>query len=85
MFSKGFSYRVMIVWEKGKNCYKSYLMAFDMASDLVASNILPTMGLYGLPGNWKQEGHDGPVSLHWLIHKIPSYKTLQYLGKWFKT
>ena len=28
----------------------------------------------------KQEGHDGPVSLHWLIHKIPSYQTLQYLG-----
>ena len=20
----------------------------------------------------KQEGHDGPVSLHWLIHEIPS-------------
>ena len=24
--------------------------------------------------------HDGPVSLHWLIYKIPSYQTLQYLG-----
>ena len=23
-----------------------------------------------------QEGHDGPVSLHWLIHKIPSYRTI---------
>ena len=34
--------------------------------------------------NWrnynKQEGHDGPVSLHWLIHEIPSYQALQYLG-----
>ena len=28
----------------------------------------------------KQEGHDGPVSLHWLIHEIPSYQALQYLG-----
>ena len=28
----------------------------------------------------KLEGHDGPVSLHWLIREIPSYQTLQYLG-----
>ena len=28
----------------------------------------------------KQKGHDGPVSLHWLIHEIPSYQALQYLG-----
>ena len=28
----------------------------------------------------KQEGHYGPVSLHWLIHEIPSYQALQYLG-----
>ena len=28
----------------------------------------------------KQEGHDGPVLLHWLIREIPSYQTLQYLG-----
>ena len=28
----------------------------------------------------KKGGHDGPVSLHWLIREIPSYKTLQYLG-----
>ena len=28
----------------------------------------------------QQEGHDDPVSLHWLIRKIPSYQTLQYLG-----
>ena len=27
----------------------------------------------------KQEDYDGPVSLHWLIRKIPSYQTLQYL------
>ena len=27
-----------------------------------------------------QEGHDGPVLLHWLIHEIPSYQALQYLG-----
>ena len=34
--------------------------------------------------NWKgypkQEGHDGPVSLHWLIREIHSYQTLHYLG-----
>ena len=30
--------------------------------------------------NKKQEGHDGPVSLHWLIHEIPSSLALQYLG-----
>ena len=30
--------------------------------------------------NNKQDGHDGPVSLHWLIREIPSYSTLQYLG-----
>ena len=28
----------------------------------------------------KQEGNDGPVSLHWLICKFPSYQTLKYLG-----
>ena len=28
----------------------------------------------------KQEGHDGPVSLHWLIREIHSYQTLHYLG-----
>ena len=28
----------------------------------------------------KQEGHHGPVLLHWLIREIPSYKALQYLG-----
>ena len=28
----------------------------------------------------KQEGHDGPISFYWLICKIPSYQTLQYLG-----
>ena len=28
----------------------------------------------------KQEGHDGPVSLHWLIPEIHSYQTLHYLG-----
>ena len=33
-----------------------------------------------IKGKCKQEGHDGPVSLHWLIFKIPSYQTLQYLG-----
>ena len=27
----------------------------------------------------KKEDHDGPVLLHWLIHKIPSYQTIQYL------
>ena len=27
----------------------------------------------------KQEGHDDPVSLHWLIREIPSYQALQYL------
>ena len=24
----------------------------------------------------KQEGHDGPVWLHWLTHKIPSYQCM---------
>ena len=32
----------------------------------------------------QQQGHDGPVSLHWLIHEIPSYQTLQYLGTGLK-
>ena len=27
-----------------------------------------------------KEGHDGPVSLHWLIREIHSYQTLHYLG-----
>ena len=30
-------------------------------------------------GKRRQEGHDGPVSLHWLICEIPSYQALQYL------
>ena len=36
-------------------------------------------GKYGMYDINKQEGHDGPVSLHWLIREIPSYQTLQYL------
>ena len=32
----------------------------------------------------EQEGHDGPVSLHWLIHEIHSYQTLHYLGTGLK-
>ena len=28
----------------------------------------------------QQDGHDGPVSLHWLIREIHSYQTLHYLG-----
>ena len=28
----------------------------------------------------EQEGHDGPVSLHWLIGEIYSYQTLHFLG-----
>ena len=28
----------------------------------------------------QQEGHDGRISLHWLMSKIPSSQTLQYLG-----
>ena len=28
----------------------------------------------------QQEGHDGPVLLHWLIREIYSYQTLHYLG-----
>ena len=33
---------------------------------------------------YKQEGHDGPVSLHWLIREIHSYQTLHYLGTGLK-
>ena len=32
------------------------------------------------PQRKNQEGHDGPVSLHWLICEIHSYQTLHYLG-----
>ena len=35
---------------------------------------------FGIKPTEKQEGHDGPVSLHWLIHEIHSYQTLHYLG-----
>ena len=28
----------------------------------------------------KQDGHDSPVLLHWLICKFPSDQTLKYLG-----
>ena len=31
-------------------------------------------------GKSKQEGHDGPVSLYWLICEIPLYQSLQYFG-----
>ena len=30
--------------------------------------------------DYKQEGHDGRVLLHWLICTIPSYQTLKYFG-----
>ena len=36
--------------------------------------------LYNISVKRKQEGHDGPVSLHWLIREIHSYQTLHYLG-----
>ena len=29
---------------------------------------------------YQQDGHDGPVSLHWLIREIHSYQTLHCLG-----
>ena len=39
------------------------------------------MGLFGSKTrSLGQEGHDGLVSLHWLIREVPSYQTLQYLG-----
>ena len=45
--------------------------------------ILPSLVQIG-PAFWeemfKQEGHNGPVSLHWLIREIHSYQTLHYLG-----
>ena len=35
----------------------------------------------GLQGDatYQQEGHDGPVSLHWVIREILSYQTIQYM------
>ena len=33
------------------------------------------MQCFALCHSHEQEGHDGPVSLHWLIHEIPSYQT----------
>ena len=33
----------------------------------------------------EHEGHEGPVLLHWLIRKIPSYPNITILGNWFKT
>ena len=33
----------------------------------------------------KQEGHDGPVSFHWLIRKNTTSQTLHYLANWFQT
>ena len=38
------------------------------------------MELYKIIERKEQEGHDGPVSLHWLIREIHSYQTLHYLG-----
>ena len=40
--------------------------------------------LVGAIGALIQEGHDGPVSLHWLIREIHSYQTLHYLGTGLK-
>ena len=33
---------------------------------------------------FRTTGQDGPVSLHWLICKIPIRQTEQYLGNWFE-
>ena len=41
--------------------------------------LIQTIELY-VKRHLKQEGHDGPVSLHWLIREIHSYQTLHYLG-----
>ena len=37
-------------------------------------------GITSINKSYKQEGHDGPVLLHWLICKILSYQTLKQLG-----
>ena len=44
------------------------------------SRILSTPSGLKTPWEKEQEGHDGPVSLHWLIIEIHSYQTLHYLG-----
>ena len=44
------------------------------------SRLLTTLKQRGSENIVEQEGHHGPVSLHWLICKIPSYQTLKYLG-----
>ena len=56
-------------------------------SNNIWKSILKSLTLYftkdfKLQIGWylKHEGHDGPVSLHWLIREIHSYQTLHYLG-----
>ena len=53
-----------------------------MAFKLEKKQSLPkTLRQYAIKAKQiRQEGHDGPVSFYWLIHKLPSYQTLQYLG-----
>ena len=63
-----FSKRVKNTMGKGEIAfYKQFLLFSVFSQDLNCRYV-------------KQEGHDGPVSLHWLIREIHSYQTLHYLG-----
>ena len=52
----------------------------SICDELKRQGVLDTKTYKELNSIIKQEGHDGPVSLHWLIREIHSYQTLHYLG-----
>ena len=55
------------------------MMALDCSPDSIfAQNEFELLVIFGSVE--QQEGHDGPVSLHWLIREIHPYQTLHYLG-----
>ena len=64
--------------------YSFFLIVFSIAIFFFFLFHLKKTGYGAWFSLYKQEGHDGPVWLHWLICKIPSYQTLQYLGTGLK-
>ena len=58
------------------------IMAIQFIEIKKKRNVCGKNGIKDWQTRWKkeQEGHDGPVSLHWLIREIHSYQTLHYLG-----
>ena len=56
---------------------------WEWVNGLILSQLIPCFNILDEESS-QQGGHDGPVSLQWLIREIHSYQTLHYLGTGLK-